>query len=422
MKEKWLNKLQARIESEYDVKAPEGLLDDIKMEMTRRGVVPAHSSTRQKAKTISLWIYRSASVAAIVAIGLYLGDMLIDQPSLPKQVATVLDNKTNVISNSSMTETRVNNHAPNIVKLASSVFKGTQTALEDKTLFAGVSSGNMGKGIAINDKTSESQQATNSSEQEKVESTDSSRTVKWESCGNLEAENVSYVRKDHSSRLSILTSYSGAAGASIHAERPLLKVANPYGEYSPEFSGVNIQDYVTGSGEPKTHTKHRQPVKFGLSVRYNLDNRLSLQAGLAYSNLTSEFSYSKGNESYVVEQNLHYIGLPLNASYSIVKTKRFNVYATVGGEIEKLVKGEAKLAVEDAPQASPKSSAIKEGSPVFSVNAAIGGEYRFSEDLCAYIEPGVSRHFNNGSTVENIYKDRPTNFNLNIGIRVNLNK
>lgn len=422
MKEKWLNKLQARIESEYDVKAPEGLLDDIKMEMTRRGVVPAHSSTRQKAKTISLWIYRSASVAAIFAVGLYLGDMFIEQSSLPPRITTVLDNKANAISNSSMTETRVNNHAPNIVKLASSVFKGTQTALEDKTLFAGVSSGNMGKGIAINDKTSESQQATNSSEQEKVESTDSSRTVKWESCGNLEAENVSYVRKDHSSRLSILTSYSGAAGASIHAERPLLKVANPYGEYSPEFSGVNIQDYVTGSGEPKTHTKHRQPVKFGLSVRYNLDNRWSLQAGLAYSNLTSEFSYSKGNESYVVEQNLHYIGLPLNASYSIVKTKRFNVYATVGGEIEKLVKGEAKLAVEDAPQASPKSSAIKEGSPVFSVNAAIGGEYRFSEDLSAYIEPGVSRHFNNGSTVENIYKDRPTNFNLNIGIRVNLNK
>ena len=59
---------------------------------------------------------------------------------------------------------------------------------------------------------------------------------------------------------------------------------------------------------------------------------------------------------------------------------------------------------------------------MFSVNAAIGGEYRFSEDLSAYIEPGVSRHFNNGSTVENIYKDRPTNFNLNIGIRVNLNK
>lgn len=421
MKEKWLNKLQTRIQSEYDVKAPDGLLDDIKKEMNRRGVAPLHSA-RRKEKTLPLWIYRTASVAAIFAVGLYLGDMFIEQSSLPPRITTVLDNKANAISNSSMTETRVNNHAPNIVKLASSVFKGTQTALEDKTLFAGVSSGNMGKGIAINDKTSESQQATNSSEQEKVESTDSSRTVKWESCGNLEAENVSYVRKDHSSRLSILTSYSGAAGVSIHAERPLLKVANPYGEYSPEFSGVNIQDYVTGSGEPKTHTKHRQPVKFGLSVRYNLDNRWSLQAGLAYSNLTSEFSYSKGNESYVVEQNLHYIGLPLNASYSIVKTKRFNVYATVGGEIEKLVKGEAKLAVEDAPQASPKSSAIKESSPVFSVNAAIGGEYRFSEDLSAYIEPGVSRHFNNGSTVENIYKDRPTNFNLNIGIRVNLNK
>ena len=35
MKEKWLNDLQARIQKEYHVSAPEGLLDDIKSEMQR---------------------------------------------------------------------------------------------------------------------------------------------------------------------------------------------------------------------------------------------------------------------------------------------------------------------------------------------------------------------------------------------------
>lgn len=34
-----------------------------------------------------------------------------------------------------------------------------------------------------------------------------------------------------------------------------------------------------------------------------------------------------------------------------------------------------------------------------------------------YIEPGISYYFDNNSDVRNIYKDRPLNFNLNIGLR-----
>ena len=78
MKEEWLDKLQTRIQHEYDVKAPEGLLDDIKREMARRGVTPAHSSTQKHARIIPLWGYRAASVASIVAIGLYLGYILVN--------------------------------------------------------------------------------------------------------------------------------------------------------------------------------------------------------------------------------------------------------------------------------------------------------------------------------------------------------
>ena len=420
MKEKWLNKLQARIQSEYEAKAPEGLLDDIKKEMNRRGVAPVHS-TRQKAKIVPLWIYRSASVAVMIAVGLCLGDMFVDQSSLPKQVATVLDN--NVVSNSSMTETSANKHVSSIVKLVSSILKDTQLGLNDKTLLACNSNDSTKKEIGSDDKAIGSRQTTCNPSQKTAESTGNSQTIKQQSWGNLGTDNTSYAPNNtRSSRFSIGTSYNNASGISINAQRPLLEVANPYGEYDPKFSGDNIKDPIMGSEDIRINAKHHQPVKFGISVRYNLSSRWSLQTGLTYSYLASEFLYSKETESYVVEQNLHYVGLPVSASYSLVKVKRFNVYITVCGEIEKLVKGELKQAVGDVSKENPKDSAIKEGIPVFSVNAAIGGEYRFSKDISAYIEPGVSRHFNNGSTVESIYKDKPTNFNLNIGIRVNLNK
>ena len=202
----------------------------------------------------------------------------------------------------------------------------------------------------------------------------------------------------------------------------LLTVANPYGDYDPEFSGRNIQDSPIGTKDRKTRTKHHQPIKLGVSIRYNINNRWSLQTGLNYSRLASDFSYEKRGTEYAVEQKLQYVGIPINASYSFIKTKRFNVYATAGAEIEKLVKGEANLSAEAMSQITPTHTTIKEGRPVFSTALSIGGELRISKDVSAYIEPGISHHFNNGSNVENIYKDKPTNFNLNMGVRINLNK
>ncbi|MFC2475495.1 MAG: hypothetical protein ACFNT8_06495 [Prevotella sp.] len=45
-KEDWLNKLHTRVQNSDHVKAPEGLLDDIKKEMARRGVAPAHTAVK----------------------------------------------------------------------------------------------------------------------------------------------------------------------------------------------------------------------------------------------------------------------------------------------------------------------------------------------------------------------------------------
>ena len=94
MKKEWLDKLQTRVQNEHDVKAPEGLLDDIKKEMARRGVAPVPPA-RKKARRLSLWLYRSVSVAAVVAVCLYLGNILISPYSMPEQIASVTKDKAN---------------------------------------------------------------------------------------------------------------------------------------------------------------------------------------------------------------------------------------------------------------------------------------------------------------------------------------
>ena len=424
MKEDWLDTLRTRIQNECDVKAPDGLLNDIKQEMNRRGVTPMRS-TRQKASIVPLWTYRAVSAAAIIGIGIFLSHLLLDHTSLPKQCATIINNKIKNTLPSQTTTTTPENYVTNSVKLAATIHQSIQNPLVDNNLYDNTvyNKEEEKETTTDNNNVTETQETTSNTRQEKIEDVNKQQTTKPQSWGNSERIYATNAKKnDLSSRFCIGTSYNYGTGTSHNSDKILLPVANPYGDYDPEFSGRNIQDSRIGTKDKRTRTKHHQPIKLGVSIRYNINNRWSLQTGLNYSRLTSDFSYEKRGTEYAVEQKLQYVGIPVNASYSFIKTKRFNVYATAGAEIEKLVKGEANLSAEAMSQITPTHTTIKEGRPVFSTALSIGGELRISKDVSAYIEPGISHHFNNGSYVENIYKDKPTNFNLNMGVRINLNK
>ena len=71
MKTDWLNKVQTRLRNEQHAQAPQGLLDDIKNEMRRRGMAPTCRPPRRR-KVVALWGVRAASIAAFLAVGLYI--------------------------------------------------------------------------------------------------------------------------------------------------------------------------------------------------------------------------------------------------------------------------------------------------------------------------------------------------------------
>ena len=224
------------------------------------------------------------------------------------------------------------------------------------------------------------------------------------------------------SQFSVATSYGGSTGASSSSAGILLAAADPIGEYDADFSSNNRAAYMTSRGKTAVKVKHRQPVKLGIQVRYNIDDRWSIQAGISYSYLSSDFTHSDGIETSVTSQKLHYVGVPVAVGYSFWKNKHINVYATAGGEVEKLVQGEIATEGKSADIGTTRSTSVKESRLQFSVKGAIGAEYSFVKGISAYVEPGISHHFNNGSGVDNLYKEKPTNFNLNIGLRIDINR
>lgn len=217
----------------------------------------------------------------------------------------------------------------------------------------------------------------------------------------------------------------GALGANnSQMQHPTLATARTYGETADE--AVRNSEYVRlDNASPTVETKahHRQPLRVGAAVRYALSNRWSIDAGLTYARHRSDITRKMGNVVNETQQTLHYLGVPLSVNYRIAGNRRFNVYAAAGVMGEKLLKGKRKTVTqyEDMPD-ELQTESVKENRAQLSVNAAIGAEYKIDDRLSVFAEPGISHYFDNGSELSSIYKERPTNFNLNVGLRFCVNR
>ena len=217
----------------------------------------------------------------------------------------------------------------------------------------------------------------------------------------------------------------GALGANnSQMQHPTLATARTYGETADE--AARNSEYVRlDNASPTVETKahHRQPLRVGAAVRYALNNRWSIDAGLTYARHRSDITRKMGNVASETQQTLHYLGVPLNVNYRIAGNRRFNVYAAAGVMGEKLLKGKRKTVAqyEDMPD-DVQTESVKESRAQLSVNAAIGAEYKIDDRLSVFAEPGISHYFDNGSELSSIYKERPTNFNLNVGLRFCVNR
>ena len=155
---------------------------------------------------------------------------------------------------------------------------------------------------------------------------------------------------------------------------------------------------------------HAQPVSYGLSFGYALNNRLTLTTGVVYTRAVTDFIRSSGNDNITETQRLHYIGVPLGVKYRVWGNRYIQTYATAGGQADFNVKatmtsGDVKTDVDcDNVQ--------------FSVNAAVGVQVDVVPHVGLYAEPGVKYYIDNKSAVATIFKDKPWAFNLQVGLRV----
>ena len=115
---------------------------------------------------------------------------------------------------------------------------------------------------------------------------------------------------------------------------------------------------------------------------------------------------------------LHYIGIPVNVSYDLFRWKRFQLYVTSGVLAEKCVSGKSETGyVIDNSTRQSKTEEVENKPFQFSINASAGIQLNITNAIGLYAEPGAIYYFNDGTEIQTIYKDKPWNFNLNLGLR-----
>ena len=186
----------------------------------------------------------------------------------------------------------------------------------------------------------------------------------------------------------------------------------------PTAGGIYGEEYLLASYKAiqrnqQGNAKHHAPVSVGLQVAFGIAPRLSLSTGLVYTRTSSDFYPYAPSSSYNVHQVLHYVGIPVGLNYEFWQSGGFHAYVMAGAEADYNVKN-------DTEEEGVKKENAKRDRVQFFGKASLGAQYDITPKVGLYIEPGAKYYFDNGSHVENTFKDKKLNFNLQFGLRFNL--
>ena len=414
MKKQWNKDIRDQLK-DFPKKAPEGLLDDIKAEMLRRGLSSA--PVGQPRQTRSSVLFRVASVAAIALLLFGISYLWQEQSILPTTLKQV-DSYINSSNSSIVTETEVPESQPLVPNSSSFIAKATKKVSSDSDLPSHKEETILQ--VATNEEVQEKEEGKedeqpkdNKQQKTEKEYVETSSKPKW-------TYNASSRKK---SSISFGVYYSGIIAQVDPTIKDYDADISSGPNCNPELSPNDSTEVAWSRRATTTYhltgkATHHLPIKLGVSFRYELDERWNLQSGLTYSYLASDISEKIGKNSYDTKQKLHYMGIPLQIGYKLRESKRFRSYIAAGFQVEKLVSGKAITRHSKNKELQGTSiQNISDKRLLFSTLASFGVEYALGNNFSLYAEPGIHYYFKNGNGLQTHYNEQPLDLNLTIGFR-----
>ena len=384
------DKIKEELEG-YESRLPENSLDDF---MAKVGKAMEKKPVGRR-KPLSLWLAPVAAAAAVIALVLIPRADVDSEVSLPEdeseQVAEVQDVERNTEASGHPAAAAVMRHG------TAHAGKAVQSDRMECVPESAQSSESSGKDAEDDDimETSESKDRTG---------------VKDFSGSPFIPSSESTVKKDVKISTGNLTAgiIGGAGAVTLAAVLP--SVISTDGMTSPEQS----DNFSPGSDDvPSTqidrrsgNDTHHMPLRAGVSLRVPFSDRWSLVTGIDYSWYSSSIGYTLSGDR---RQNVHYLGIPMRADFTVVKSRAVNVYAGAGAEADFCIA--ADLGGEK----------IDRDGVGFSLLGAGGIQFNLFKGVGLYIEPVISWDIPSEKRMIDTYRaEHQVMFSVTSGIRFSI--
>lgn len=427
MKTNWQKDIHDRLGS-YEKDAPEGLWEGISRKLPKLN--DGGMLTHKPQRTAKFRMWRVAGVAAAASVALvigynFLGNDTKDNINIPTNTTkhpNMLASNKKPLGNEP-TDICADQATHSADDLLSEQPKLANASTEQPTL----ASASMETDVKEISSKEENSKEENKQTEAKTTKREDSYVLPHNQDNNLLAFNDMTERRgdeDAPSRWSVSTGAMGGLGASgtTTAYGDYLVLSCPGGADTKDSPMLDMNT-INRDIETKTEYEHHLPIRIGLSVAYALTDRLSISGGLTYTRLSSDIKDASRESKYIGEQRLHYVGIPVNVSYKVASSRWISLYGTAGVLAEKCVSGTTDEGyVENNTMKYTNTQDISSKPLQMSVNAGVGIQFDIIDNVGIYAEPGLSYYFDDGSALQTIYKEKPLNFNLNVGVRFRLSK
>ena len=165
----------------------------------------------------------------------------------------------------------------------------------------------------------------------------------------------------------------------------------------------------------KSH--HYMPISFSLALKYKLSNRFSLETGLSYSRLKSEFEMGSNGNTIKEQQTIHYLGIPVKGICNMYTGKAWSLYGSLGVTMEIPIYSpfNTNYYLHGALEATDKTTLRVPWQ--WSVGTGIGLQYNLTPSIGLFAEPSLQYYIPTGSDIETYRTEHPFTFSLPLGIR-----
>lgn len=399
MKERWIDDIKAEMQ-EFESDSPKGLWESIEGRLPASKVAPTHS-----------WWGWAAAAGALAVAG--VSAFLFFRPISPQEVISVERAESVVALNDVLPDP-----SEQIVRLQEAVAPVAVSQPKEAQRPEKSAASQKTEALSETAAVQETETVQEPEIVQKPEAVQEPESLPWEEF----SQEPRVARKTPQNKVSVGLAASGAASFSQTAligGGPLFGVGLDAvsWEDSPKL-GLAV---VNQGKDIESELRHKVPVRLTLGVSYAITDRLSVVSGLSHTLLLSEYKEGTQQNYKSGEQRVEYVGVPINLKYDFYSSTRLDVYASAGLTLDKCIKanrtddyflsGENRL-----------KEVISLGEHPFqlSAGAAFGAEYKIYDSLWLFGECGLAYFFNDRSSLEILYKERPLNATFNLGIRVAL--